>query len=180
MDGATLVSSSGALFPPSLPPARRAAAASAPRFAPPPRSSFRTWRGRTGLVPERELARRRFGAGAGAGGITEIDESQFSETVLQSDRPVLVEFVANWCGPCRLISPAMEWLAQEYKDRLIVVKIDHDANPKLIEEYKVYGLPALILFKNGKEVPESRREGAITKVKLKEYLDSFLDSISVA
>lgn len=77
------------------------------------------------------------------------------------------------------ISEALHIL-KEYKDRLIVVKIDHDANPKLIEEYKVYGLPALILFKNGKEVPESRREGAITKVKLKEYLDSFLDSISVA
>jgi thioredoxin-like negative regulator of GroEL len=63
---------------------------------------------------------------------------------------------------------------------LTVVKIDHDSNPKLIEEYKVYGLPALILFKNGQEVPESRREGAITKVKLKEYLDALLGSISVA
>ncbi|XP_062163741.1 thioredoxin X, chloroplastic [Alnus glutinosa] len=114
------------------------------------------------------------------GGITEINESQFSDTVLKSDRPVLVEFVANWCGPCRLISPAMEWVAQEYRDRLTVVKIDHDSNPKLIEEYKVYGLPALILFKNGQEVPESRREGAITKVKLKEYLDALLGSISVA
>lgn len=68
---------------------------------------------------------------------------------------------------------------QEYKDRLTVVKIDHDANPKLIEEYKVYGLPTLILFKNGKEIPESRWEGAITKVKLKGYLDALLESISV-
>ncbi|EXB65808.1 Thioredoxin X [Morus notabilis] len=112
-------------------------------------------------------------------GIREIDETQFSDSVLKSDGPVLVEFVANWCGPCRLISPAIEWVAQEYKDRLTVVKIDHDANPKLIEEYKVYGLPTLILFKNGKEIPESRWEGAITKVKLKGYLDALLESISV-
>ncbi|CAK7338026.1 unnamed protein product [Dovyalis caffra] len=114
------------------------------------------------------------------GAITEINESEFQNVVLNSDRPVLVEFVANWCGPCRLISPAMESVAQEYGDRLMVVKIDHDANPELIKEYKVYGLPALILFKDGKEVAESRREGAITKVKLKEYVDALLESISVA
>lgn len=68
---------------------------------------------------------------------------------------------------------------QEYKGILKIVKIDHDANPQLIEEYKVYGLPCLILFKNGQQVPESRREGAITKVKLKEYIDSLLGSTSV-
>ncbi|MED6179809.1 hypothetical protein PIB30_004454 [Stylosanthes scabra] len=122
---------------------------------------------------------RQFTVTCGAA-ITEINEIQFSDTVLKSTRPVLVEFVATWCGPCRLISPAMESLAQEYEDRLRVVKIDHDANPRLIEEYKVYGLPTLILFKNGKEVPESRREGAITKVKLKEYVDALLESISVS
>ncbi|KAH7569787.1 hypothetical protein ACOSP7_017614 [Xanthoceras sorbifolium] len=123
----------------------------------------------------------RFTVSCGAAGpITEINQAQFPNTVLKSDRPVLVEFVANWCGPCRLIAPAMESIAQEYGDRLVVVKIDHDANPQLIEEYKVYGLPTLILFKNGKEVPESRREGAITKVKLKEYLDFLLESNSVA
>ncbi|XP_047179712.1 thioredoxin X, chloroplastic [Vigna umbellata] len=113
-------------------------------------------------------------------GVAEINESQFKETVLEANRPVLVEFVATWCGPCRLISPAMESLAKEYEDRLIVVKIDHDANPRLIEEYKVYGLPTLILFKNGEEVPESRREGAITKSKLKVYVDDLLKSISVS
>ncbi|GAB4839619.1 hypothetical protein Ancab_029142 [Ancistrocladus abbreviatus] len=112
-------------------------------------------------------------------GITEIGESEFADVVLKSNRPVLVEFVANWCGPCRLISPAMDAIAQEYGDRLAVVKVDHDANPKLIGEYKVYGLPTLILFKDGEEVPESRREGAITKVKLKEYVDALLDSASV-
>lgn len=70
------------------------------------------------------------------------------------------------------------WKFQEYEDRLKVVKIDHDANPKLIEEYKVYGLPTLILFKNGQEVPDSRREGAMTKVKLKEYLDTMLETVT--
>ena len=114
------------------------------------------------------------------GGIAEIKEDEFSDVVLKSDRPVLVEFVATWCGPCRLIGPAMESLAEEYKEKISVVKIDHDASPKLIEEYKVYGLPTLILFKDGKEVPDSKREGAITKVKLKEYLDGLLKTVSIA
>ncbi|KAL4328348.1 thioredoxin X, chloroplastic [Arachis hypogaea] len=112
--------------------------------------------------------------------ITEINETQFNDTVLKANRSVLVEFVANWCGPCRLISPTMESLTQEYEDRLTVTKVDHDANPRLIEEYKVYELPTLIHFKNGQEVPESRRESAITKVKLKDYVDALLESISIS
>ncbi|KAI3453261.1 hypothetical protein Pfo_009924 [Paulownia fortunei] len=114
----------------------------------------------------------------GGGVVREIDETQFSDVVLKSERPVLVEFVATWCGPCRLIAPAVQSLAQEYQDKLMVVKVDHDSNPRLIEEYKVYGLPTLIVFQNGLEIPESRREGAITKVKLKEYVDELLESVS--
>ncbi|KAK1303162.1 hypothetical protein QJS10_CPB11g02315 [Acorus calamus] len=72
------------------------------------------------------------------------------------------------------------YVFKEYKGRLNIFKIDHDSNPKIIEEYKVYGLPAIILFKNGKEVPESRWEGAMTKAKLKEHLDSLLESTTVA
>ncbi|KAL2545695.1 Thioredoxin X [Forsythia ovata] len=112
--------------------------------------------------------------------IRETNESEFADIVLKSDRPVLVEFVATWCGPCRLIAPAIQSVAQDYQDKLTVVKVDHDSNPRLIEEYKVYGLPTLILFKNGQEVPDSRREGAITKIKLKAYVDEFLESVSIA
>ncbi|KAL0372848.1 UNVERIFIED_CONTAM: Thioredoxin X, chloroplastic [Sesamum calycinum] len=115
----------------------------------------------------------------GGGAVKEIDENQFNDVVLKSERPVLVEFVATWCGPCRLIAPAVQSLAQEYQDKLVVVKVDHDSNPRLIEEYKVYGLPALIFFRNGQEVPGSRREGAITKAKLKEYVDKLLESASI-
>ncbi|KAK6122480.1 hypothetical protein DH2020_043766 [Rehmannia glutinosa] len=142
----------------------------------------------------------------GGGAVREIDESQFSDVVLKSERPVLVEFVATWCGPCRLIAPAVQALAQEaieayyfkrveayfgrraaqadrllheYEEKLVVVKVDHDSNPRLIEEYKVYGLPTLIFFQNGQEVPESRREGAITKAKLKDYVDKLLETVSI-
>ncbi|KAL5728952.1 hypothetical protein ACHQM5_001971 [Ranunculus cassubicifolius] len=112
--------------------------------------------------------------------VTQIDQTQFSDTVLKSDVPVLVEFVADWCGPCRLMAPAIDWAEEEYKGKLKIVKLDHDANPKLIEEYKVYGLPALIVFNQGKVVKGSAREGAMAKPKLKEYLDGILESVAIA
>ncbi|KZV49368.1 hypothetical protein F511_10908 [Dorcoceras hygrometricum] len=111
--------------------------------------------------------------------VREIGESEFYDVVSKSDRPVLVEFVATWCGPCRLIAPAVEALAREYQEKLVVVKVDHDLNPQLIEKYKVYGLPTLIVFQDGQEVPGSRKEGAITKAKLKEYVDKHLDRVSI-
>ncbi|XP_015691795.2 thioredoxin X, chloroplastic [Oryza brachyantha] len=123
------------------------------------------------------LARARVQCGAA---VSFIGQSEFEAEVLQSDLPVLVDFVADWCGPCRLIAPVVDWAAEEYEERLKIVKIDHDANPQLIEEYKVYGLPSLILFKDGKEVPGSRREGAITKAKFKEYVEPFLSTSTVA
>ncbi|KAF0891101.1 hypothetical protein E2562_005179 [Oryza meyeriana var. granulata] len=123
------------------------------------------------------LARARVRCGAA---VKFIGQSEFEAEVLQSELPVLVDFVADWCGPCRLIAPVVDWAAEEYEGRLKIVKIDHDANPQLIEEYKVYGLPSLILFKDGKEVPGSRREGAITKAKFKEYVEPFLSTSTVA
>ncbi|KAF3775414.1 Thioredoxin X [Nymphaea thermarum] len=111
--------------------------------------------------------------------VASVSESEFAEEVLGSDLPVLVEFVADWCGPCRLMSSTVHWASEEYKGRLKVVKIDHDQNPQLIQEYKVFGLPSFILFKNGQEVPGSRMEGAITKDKLKDYIDNLLVSVKV-
>ncbi|KAK7280622.1 hypothetical protein RJT34_25687 [Clitoria ternatea] len=176
----SVISTSLSLSAPPIPvPVRAVASLSA--F--PSTSSF-TYANRQRLSSQRKRALRfsavpQLTVTCGGAAVTEINESQFNDAVLKANGPVLVEFVASWCGPCRLISPAMESLAKEYEGKLTVVKIDHDANPRLIEEYKVYGLPTLILFKNGQEIPESRREGAITKVKLKEYLDALLESMSV-
>ncbi|KAK8561444.1 hypothetical protein V6N13_149375 [Hibiscus sabdariffa] len=169
----TLLSTSPSMVvPSSLSPARTFASPSKLYYAV---ATFSSTPPINGVFPRNRLrtftpsTAPKFSIRCGAG-VKEIKESEFQSTVLESSRPVLVEFVATWCGPCRLISPAMESIAQEYGDILEVVKIDHDANPQLIEEYKVYGLPTLILFKDGQEVAESRREGAITKAKLKECI----------
>ncbi|KAF7004865.1 hypothetical protein CFC21_020037 [Triticum aestivum] len=114
------------------------------------------------------------------GAVKLVGEGEFEAEVMQSDLPVLVDFVADWCGPCRLVAPVVDWASEEYEGRLKIVKIDHDANPQIIEKYKVYGLPALILFKNGQEVPGSRREGAINKAKFKDYIEPLLETSNVA
>ncbi|XP_044968492.1 thioredoxin X, chloroplastic [Hordeum vulgare subsp. vulgare] len=114
------------------------------------------------------------------GAVKLVGEGEFEAEVMQSDLPVLVDFVADWCGPCRLVSPVVDWASEEYEGRLKIVKIDHDANPQIIEKYKVYGLPALILFKDGEEVPGSRREGAINKAKFKDYIEPLLETSNVA
>ncbi|XP_073012656.1 thioredoxin X, chloroplastic [Typha latifolia] len=170
-------------FFPSLSSSRRLGVGFSTRLSPPPLSSsqarwLRTRRflDHVGVRVQSRGERRR---PVRCAAVSTITQGEFAGEVLESDVPVLVDFVADWCGPCRLISPAVDWASEEYKGKLKIVKIDHDANPQLIEEYKVYGLPTLILFQNGKEVPESRREGAMTKDKLKEYLDALLEPTTV-
>ncbi|KAG2432772.1 hypothetical protein HYH02_012904 [Chlamydomonas schloesseri] len=104
--------------------------------------------------------------------VANANEASFDAEVLKASagQPVLVDFWASWCGPCKLVAPLMDWAEKEYGGKLKVVKIEHDANPKLIAQYKVYGLPTLIVFKEGQEVANSKREGAITKALLEQYL----------
>ena len=103
----------------------------------------------------------------------EITDSNFQELVLNSDKPVLVDFWAAWCGPCRLVSPSINWAAETYGDRLKVVKLEVDPNPESVAKYQVEGVPALRLFKDNQVI--ASHEGAITKQKLQTFLDSHLN-----
>ena len=85
---------------------------------------------------------------------------------------ILLSFWATWCGPCKLISKVVEKAAPEFKGNLKIVKIETDPNPILVEKYEVYGLPTLMVFKDGQPVKGSKREGAINLAKLKDYLQS--------
>jgi len=88
----------------------------------------------------------------------------------QSDIPVLVDFWANWCGPCKLVAPLMGAVESECAGKLKVVKINTDSAPDLVERFKVYGLPCLALFEPGNSKPVAQREGAIGKKALFEWL----------
>ncbi|HIK37215.1 MAG: thioredoxin [Geminocystis sp.] len=101
--------------------------------------------------------------------VIEINDSQFKSEVLQENKPVLAYFWAPWCGPCRLVSPSINWLAETYADRLKVVKLEVDPNPESVAFCKVEGVPALRLFKGGQIIKSY--EGAIGKDKLREFVE---------
>eukprot|EP00897_Mesotaenium_endlicherianum_P004265 jgi/Mesen1/3867/ME000207S02877 len=110
--------------------------------------------------------------------VPEISEADFESEVLNSSVPVLVDFWASWCGPCKLVLPIVEWASKEYDGKLKVVKIETDGNPKLVEKYKVYGLPAMLIFQDGDKV--AHNEGAINKAKLQALLVDKLPDLAVA
>lgn len=93
-----------------------------------------------------------------------VSDSTFEREVLQSPQPVLVDFYADWCGPCRAIAPIIEEIARELNTKLKVVKLDVDQNPETAMQYDVQSIPTLLLFKNGKEV--ERLIGYMSKSKL--------------
>lgn len=96
-------------------------------------------------------------------------DASFDADVLQADKPVLVDFWAEWCGPCRMIAPALEELATELGDKVQIVKIDIDANPDAPTKYGVRGIPTMILFKNGQEA--AKQVGALPKSAIKQWIE---------
>ena len=93
-----------------------------------------------------------------------------SQEVLQSETPVLVDYWAEWCGPCKMIAPALDHIASEYAGRLKVAKLNIDENPATPPKYNVRGIPTLMLFKNGSL--EAQKVGALSKTQLAAFIDS--------
>ncbi len=110
------------------------------------------------------------------GDFPHVGKEDFEREVLQSNQPVLVDFYADWCGPCRALEPVIEELAQELQGRLKIVKLDVDQNSELSLQYNVHSVPTLILFKNGQEV--ERIVGYLPKAQLLQALEKHLSAVS--
>ena len=102
----------------------------------------------------------------------EVNDANFEEVVLQSDKPVLVDFWAEWCGPCRMIGPLVEELAEEYEGKAIMAKMDVDSNPTIPAKYGIRNIPTVLFFKCG-EVAD-KQVGAVPKTVLSEKIDALL------
>ena len=99
-----------------------------------------------------------------------VTDSTFDPEVLKSDTPVLVDYWAEWCGPCKSIAPILDEVAKEYEGRLKIAKINVDENQEIPRKYGIRGIPTLMLFKNGNV--EATRVGALSKSQLTAFLDS--------
>jgi thioredoxin 1 len=104
-----------------------------------------------------------------------VSDATFEAEVKKADVPVLVDFWAEWCGPCRMVAPILEELSEEFAGQLKVVKLDVESNPQVAQSYNIRGIPALLLFKNGQVA--GQQIGALPKQKLRAWL---ADSIASA
>ncbi|TCO10862.1 thioredoxin [Natronoflexus pectinivorans] len=102
----------------------------------------------------------------------EVTDSNFDELVMNSDKPVLLDFWAEWCGPCRMVTPIVAELADEYKDKAVVAKMDVDSNPETSVKFGIRNIPTILFFKNGEVV--DKQVGAVPKTILASKLDAIL------
>jgi thioredoxin 1 len=104
--------------------------------------------------------------------IVHVTDASFEDDVVKSKKAVLVDFWAEWCGPCKMIAPMLDEVASEYKEKLTIAKVNIDENPKTPQRFSVRGIPTLILFKNGQV--EGQKVGALRKSDLTAFLDGKL------
>lgn len=104
--------------------------------------------------------------------IVNVSDASFDEDVLKSDLPVLVDYWAEWCGPCKMIAPVLEEIAQEYAGKVKVCKLNIDENTEVPPKFGIRGIPTLMLFKNGNV--EATKVGALSKSQLAAFLDGNL------
>ncbi len=102
----------------------------------------------------------------------EFTDSNFEELVVKADKPVLVDFWAEWCGPCRMVGPIVSEIAEEYEDKVVVGKLDVDSNPEVSMKYGIRNIPTILFFKNG-EIAD-KQVGAVPKSVLTQKLDALL------
>jgi thioredoxin 1 len=105
-------------------------------------------------------------------GIKHVTDASFEQDVLKSDKPVLLDFWAEWCGPCKMIGPILEELSGEYGDKLQIAKMNVDENQGVPSQFNIRGIPTLILFKNG--TVAAQKVGALAKSQLTAFIDSHL------
>ncbi len=104
-----------------------------------------------------------------------VTDAAFDKTVLQSPIPVIVDFWAPWCGPCRMVAPTLEKLAKEYTGKLLVAKVNTDENPEWAMKYGVQGIPTMLFVANGKLI--HRQVGALPEPMLRDIVSQFLDVV---